>query len=71
MPGRRAQYSRTLSPREAEVYDHLRRGATHKEIAAALGWKPATVKAYVAAVYAKLAIPSPESASTSPTGGSA
>ena len=46
-----------LSPAELAVTMHLRMGLSNKEIAAALGKSPATVKAQVASVLRKLEVP--------------
>jgi two-component system, NarL family, response regulator LiaR len=47
-----------LTEREAEVLQHLARGATNKAIAQALGVGEATVKSHVSAVLAKLGLKS-------------
>lgn len=45
-----------LTPREVEVVEHLRRGATNKEIARALGIMEDTVKKHLKSVFAKLGV---------------
>lgn len=45
-----------LSPAEAEVVAQLARGLSNKEIAAALGKSPATIKSQLARVYHKLGV---------------
>jgi DNA-binding NarL/FixJ family response regulator len=46
----------TLTTRELEVVEHLRRGLTYEEVGAALGVSTNTVRTYIRSVYEKLQV---------------
>jgi DNA-binding NarL/FixJ family response regulator len=46
----------TLTTRELEVVEHLRRGLTYDEVGAALGVSTNTVRTYIRSVYEKLQV---------------
>ena len=51
-----AESAQTLSPREAEVLDHLVKGYPYKEIAGSLGISYETVHTHIRRVYEKLEV---------------
>lgn len=56
LPGREADLSRVLTPRERDVVDLIAEGLTNKEIGRRLEISPATVKAHVERIIGKLGV---------------